>query len=57
MSLYLGPEEVLLAIQLRFHTDLMTTDIRDGVARLRSAIQERYPRIRHIFLDSTAAEG
>ncbi|MFL6579996.1 MAG: cation diffusion facilitator family transporter [Burkholderiales bacterium] len=53
VTLYLGPDDVLLAIDLRFraHTDIQ--DIRAAVTRFRKAIQERYPSIRRICLDTT----
>jgi cation diffusion facilitator family transporter len=53
VTLYLGPEDVLLAVDLRFraHTDIQ--DIRAAVTRFRRAIQERYPSIRRICLDTT----
>ena len=53
-TMYLGPEEVMLAIELRFHSDTKVTDIRQAVSRVKRAIQERYPRIRRIFLDSAS---
>ena len=53
-TMYLGPEDVLLAIELRFHSQTRVTDIRASLARLKRAIQERYPRIRRIYLDSSA---
>jgi cation diffusion facilitator family transporter len=53
-TMYLGPEDVILAIELRFRADTKLTEIRQAIARLRRAIQERYPRIRRIFLDSAS---
>ena len=53
-TMYLGPEEVLLAITLRFRADTPLSVIREAIARLKRAIQARYPRIRHIFVDSAA---
>jgi cation diffusion facilitator family transporter len=53
-TMYLGPEDVMLAIELHFRVDTKLTDIRQAIARLRTAIQERYPRIRRIFLDSAS---
>jgi cation diffusion facilitator family transporter len=53
-TMYLGPEEVMLAIELRFRSDTHITDIRASIARLKQAIQDCYPRIRRIFLDSSA---
>lgn len=54
LSLYLGPEDVLLAIDLRFRADTDVHDIRASVARFRTAIQERYPRIHRLCLDTTS---
>lgn len=54
-TVYLGPENVLLAIELRFRRDATTVEIRQTLARLRRTIQERYPNIRRIFVDSSGA--
>ena len=54
MTLYLGPEEIMLVIEIRFHRGKTTSDIRAAVARLKQKIQEEYPRIQRIFLDSTS---
>jgi len=53
-TLYLGPEEVILAIALRFRTDTPLTAIREAIVRMKRNIQSRYPRIKHIFIDSAA---
>jgi divalent metal cation (Fe/Co/Zn/Cd) transporter len=55
LTVYLGPEEVLLAIQVRFRPERMK-DVRQALARLRREIQRRYPRIRRIFIDATSIE-
>ncbi len=56
LSLYLGPDEVLLAIELKVLPETSLPDMRGALARIKSAIREHYPRIRYIFLD-TAAVG
>jgi cation diffusion facilitator family transporter len=53
-TMYLGPEEVLLAIALRFHADTPLAEVRRAIVRLKREIQSRYPRVRHIFIDSAA---
>jgi cation diffusion facilitator family transporter len=53
-TLYLGPEDVVLVIALRFRAGTAIGEIRDAIGRIKPAIQERYPRIRRIFLDSAA---
>ena len=53
-TIYLGPDEILLAIDLRFVAQATTLEIREALARLKRAIQARYPKIRRIFVDSGA---
>ena len=55
-TLYLGPEDVMLAIELRFRAGTTINDIRATLARLKRAIQDAYPRVRRIYLDSAAIE-
>jgi cation diffusion facilitator family transporter len=51
-TMYLGPDEVLLAIEIRFRSGQSAVDIREAVARLKAAIRARYPVIRRIFFDT-----
>jgi cation diffusion facilitator family transporter len=53
-SMYFGPEEVVLAIDLRFRAETAIEEIRPTLARLRGAIRDRYPRIQRIFIDTTS---
>jgi len=55
-TLYLGPEDVMLAIELRFRAGTTINDIRATLTRLKRAIQDEYPRVRRIYLDSAAIE-
>jgi cation diffusion facilitator family transporter len=54
MTMYLGPEEIMLVIEVRFYSSKTMGEIRNAVARLKAEIKEEYPRIRRIFLDSTS---
>ncbi|HEY1287890.1 MAG TPA: cation diffusion facilitator family transporter [Burkholderiales bacterium] len=53
-TIYLGPDEILLAIELRFAARATTLEIRGALARLKRAIQARYPKMRRIYVDSGA---
>jgi cation diffusion facilitator family transporter len=55
-TLYLGPEDVMLAIELSFRAGTTISDIRATLKRLKRAIQDEYPRVRRIYLDSAAIE-
>jgi cation diffusion facilitator family transporter len=53
LSMYLGPEEVMLIVEIRFRTG-KAHDVRAAVERIKAGIQEKYPRIRRISFDTTA---
>jgi cation diffusion facilitator family transporter len=48
-SMYLGPHEVLLTIELRFDSKLSVEDMRKGIGRLKTAIQSQHPDVRRVF--------
>jgi cation diffusion facilitator family transporter len=52
LTMYLGPHEVMLAIEVRFRSTTTVIDIRQAMARLKQAIQGKYPKIRRIFFDA-----
>jgi cation diffusion facilitator family transporter len=54
LTIYLGPDEVMLAMDVRFVSDLCISEVRTAIARVRDAIQARYPRVRHVFIDVTS---
>lgn len=48
-TLYLGPHEVLLTIELRFHDHISALEVRRAVRRLQQGIQSCHPDIRRIY--------
>jgi cation diffusion facilitator family transporter len=48
-TLYLGAHEVLLTIELHFHSNIAGGEVRKAVGRLKSRIQERHADITRIF--------
>jgi len=51
-TMYLGPHEVLLTIELRFRGHITALQVREGVMRMRKAIQAQHPDVRRIFFGS-----
>lgn len=52
LSMYLGPEEVLLTLDIEFEDSLSSEEVTAAVRRLESAIRARFERIRRIYIES-----
>jgi cation diffusion facilitator family transporter len=52
LTVYLGPKDVMLAMEIRFHSTTTAADIRRAAARLKQAIRVKYPSIHRIFFDA-----
>lgn len=48
-SMYLGPHEVLLTIELRFRSEIQMREVRRGIYRLKEAIKSQHPDVSRIF--------
>jgi cation diffusion facilitator family transporter len=53
-TMYLGPHEVLLTIELRFHGRISALEVRQSARRLRENIQSQHPDVRRIFFGAEA---
>ena len=53
-TMYLGPHEVLLTIELRFHGHISSLEVRHAARRLRENIQSHHPDISRIFFGAEA---
>lgn len=56
-TLYLGPHEVLLTIQLHFRNTITALEVRQSVERLRAAIREKYPDVTRVFFGAESISG
>src|SRR6202008_3442135 len=48
-SMYLGANEVLLTIELRFRNEISALEVRHAVRRLKEAIQSQHPDVSRVF--------
>ena len=53
LTMYLGPEEVMLVAEVQFRRT-SGIDVRDAAVRLTKAVQEKYPKIRRISFDAAS---
>lgn len=51
LSMYIGPDEVLVTMQLSFESGTETDEAAAIVAALEKQVRERYPVIRRLFID------
>jgi hypothetical protein len=56
LSMYIGPDEVLLAFDVQFAPEAPATDVASAIAALESRIRERYPRISRIYIEPRTIE-
>jgi divalent metal cation (Fe/Co/Zn/Cd) transporter len=51
LTMYLGPEEVLLNLEVAFEPRLTAGEIRTAVDRIEERLRERYPEITRVFIE------
>jgi cation diffusion facilitator family transporter len=52
LTLFLGPDEVMLTIEVRFCTHFTLVEMREAITRLKSSIRDEYPEIKRIYFAS-----
>ncbi len=56
MTMYFGPQDVLLTMNVRFQPTLLRDGIEQAVDRIESAVRKQYPEIRHIYLEAESLQ-
>jgi hypothetical protein len=51
LSMYLGPEEIILVLQVTFREDLSTLSIVEASARIKSSINGKFSYFKQIFVE------
>ena len=57
LTMHLGPEEVLMNLQLDFRPGLQPGKITESINRLEQEIRRRHPEIQRIFIEARALQG
>ncbi len=54
LTMHLGPQEILLVLNVGFRKDLSTTQVEAAINRLEAAIRGRHPEVRRIYVEAHA---
>lgn len=57
LSMYIGPEEVLLTLDVQFKADSRADDVAAAVAGIEREIRSRYPKIKRIYIEASALKA
>src|SRR5205085_4426955 len=57
LTVFLGPEEVVLALELDFRKEAQTTDIERSVQRIEDALRRKYPIVKRIYIETRHLGG
>ncbi|MGV8893591.1 MAG: cation diffusion facilitator family transporter [Burkholderiaceae bacterium] len=52
LTMYLGPEEVLMTLDVEFENDMPAEQVFESVHRIESAIRTRFKRVKRIYIES-----
>ena len=52
MTMYFGPQSILLTINVRFRQALQRDSIEQSIDRIEDAVRQRYPKVRHIYIEA-----
>jgi hypothetical protein len=50
--MYLGPDNVLLTLDVEFRATASAAEVAEAVGNMKAAIQKRFPSIRRIYLEA-----
>jgi cation diffusion facilitator family transporter len=57
LSMYLGPEEILLTLDVEFERDSTADEIVRAIRRIESDIRQQYPKITRIYIEARSIGG
>jgi cation diffusion facilitator family transporter len=52
LTMHLGPEDVLLTLEVAFDRGLSSAELADTIERIKSRVRRRHPEVRRIFIEA-----
>ncbi|MBD2723186.1 cation diffusion facilitator family transporter [Hymenobacter armeniacus] len=57
LTMYLGPADAILALDIAFHDHLTAVEVEQAVERLQTSIKAQYPEFSKIFIEASSLTG
>ncbi len=57
LTMHFGPNTILLTVDVEFEKKLSAAEVADTIERIENKIQQKYPDILHIYIESGAIRG
>ncbi|SNR52414.1 MULTISPECIES: cation diffusion facilitator family transporter [Hymenobacter] len=57
LTMYMGPQDVVLALDVEFHDHLSAVEIEQAVDQLQDSIRAKHPEFKRIFIESKGLTG
>ncbi len=57
LTMYLGPADIVLALDVEFHDHLTAADVEQAIVALQDAIRAEYPDFKRIFVEAKSLTG
>jgi cation diffusion facilitator family transporter len=52
LSMYFGPDQILIALDVQFRPGLSSQELEKAVDRIEATVRKRLPQVKHIFLEA-----
>jgi cation diffusion facilitator family transporter len=52
LSMYFGPDQILIALDVQYRSGLSSQELEKAVDRIEAAVRNRLPQVKHIFLEA-----
>ena len=52
LTIYIGPDDVAATLEIKFRSDISSTELRRSIRRIELAIREKYPAVKRVYYEA-----